>query len=34
MSEITATAITKFNISELKAELIKRGLSINGKING
>ena len=31
MSEITATAIRKFNISELKAELTKRGLSINGK---
>ena len=31
MSEITETAIRKFNISELKAELTKRGLSINGK---
>ena len=31
MSEITATAIRKFNISELKAEPAKCGLSINGK---
>ena len=31
MSEITATAIGKFNISELKVELAKRGLPINGK---
>ena len=31
MREITATAIRKFNISELKVELAKRGFSINGK---
>ena len=31
MSEITVDAIKKFNMTELRSELHKRGLSVNGK---
>ena len=31
MSEITVDAIKIFNMSELKSELCRRGLSVNGK---
>ena len=31
MSDITVDAIMKLNMTELKSELSKRGLSVNGK---
>ena len=31
MSQLTVEAINKFNVNELKSELAKRGLAVQGK---